>query len=325
MASYSYTFQSGDTLTPTKLNDARTVSDIVNADIKSDANIAGTKLADAAITTAKIADANVTTAKIADANVTAAKLASSAVETAKITDANVTTAKIADANVTTAKIADANVTAAKLASNAVETAKIADATSTTTGVTNSKLRHSAALSVIGRTSNTDGAPADIAAATDGHVLRRSGTFIGFGTLAAGAIADASITAAKLDGVAKNSSGTNLSVGTAPAFGCRAWVTFATNGTITAAGNVSSVSKTDEGEYTITFATAMPDANYVMIGSAFRASDSEKYVVSLRSGLSLASARSSSSCNIDAYLSSGNQPSGGVGDNEPTEISVAFFR
>jgi hypothetical protein len=45
MASYSYTFVSGDTVTPTKLNNARTVSDIVNADIKSDAAIAHTKLA----------------------------------------------------------------------------------------------------------------------------------------------------------------------------------------------------------------------------------------------------------------------------------------
>ena len=45
MASYNYTFQSGDGVTPTRLNDARTVSDIVNADIKSDAAIAGTKIA----------------------------------------------------------------------------------------------------------------------------------------------------------------------------------------------------------------------------------------------------------------------------------------
>lgn len=44
MASYGYTFTSGDTVTPTKLNNARTVSDIVNADIKSDAAIAGTKI-----------------------------------------------------------------------------------------------------------------------------------------------------------------------------------------------------------------------------------------------------------------------------------------
>jgi hypothetical protein len=47
MASYNYTFTSGDTVTPTKLNSARTVSEIVNADIKSDAAIAGTKVAPA--------------------------------------------------------------------------------------------------------------------------------------------------------------------------------------------------------------------------------------------------------------------------------------
>jgi hypothetical protein len=54
MAQYAYTFTSGDTVTPTKLNNARTVSEIVNADIKSDAAIAGTKLADGAITNAKV-------------------------------------------------------------------------------------------------------------------------------------------------------------------------------------------------------------------------------------------------------------------------------
>ena len=54
MATYAYTFTSGDTVTPTKLNNARTVSEIVNADIKSDAAIAGSKLADGAITNAKV-------------------------------------------------------------------------------------------------------------------------------------------------------------------------------------------------------------------------------------------------------------------------------
>jgi hypothetical protein len=45
MATYGHTFTSGDTLTPTKLNDARTATDIVNADISSTAAIAATKLA----------------------------------------------------------------------------------------------------------------------------------------------------------------------------------------------------------------------------------------------------------------------------------------
>jgi hypothetical protein len=45
MASFKYTFTSGDTITPARLNDARDVFDIVNTDIKSDAAIAGTKIA----------------------------------------------------------------------------------------------------------------------------------------------------------------------------------------------------------------------------------------------------------------------------------------
>ena len=70
MATYAYTFTSGDTVTPTKLNNARTVSDIVNADIKSDAAIALSKLATGALPTA----ITVATANIVDANVTPAKL-----------------------------------------------------------------------------------------------------------------------------------------------------------------------------------------------------------------------------------------------------------
>jgi hypothetical protein len=50
-------------------------------------------------------------------------------------------------------------------------------------VTNGKLRDSAALSVIGRSANSIGDPADIAAATDHQVLRRSGTALGFGAIA----------------------------------------------------------------------------------------------------------------------------------------------
>jgi hypothetical protein len=84
-----------------------------------------------------------------------------------------------------------------VADNEVTTAKILDATSTTTGVTNSKLRHSAALSVIGRSADSAGAPADIAAANDGEVFRRSGTAVGFGTVATAGIANAAVTPAKL--------------------------------------------------------------------------------------------------------------------------------
>ena len=77
--------------------------------------------------------------------------------------------------------------------------------------------------------------------------------------------DAAITAAKLDGA---------QTGSAPIYGCRAWVNFDgtkdttgtastsnTNRLIRASGNVTSVLRNNTGDYTITFTTAMPDANY----------------------------------------------------------------
>lgn len=60
----------------------------------------------------------------------------------------------------------------------VATANIAD-----DAVTDAKLRNSAALSVIGRSADSVGSPADIVAATDGHVFRRAGTSVGFGKIA----------------------------------------------------------------------------------------------------------------------------------------------
>lgn len=50
-------------------------------------------------------------------------------------------------------------------------------------VANNKIRQSVGLSVMGRSANTTGNIADIAAASDHQVLRRSGTSIGFGAIA----------------------------------------------------------------------------------------------------------------------------------------------
>ena len=84
----------------------------------------------------------------------------------------------------------------------------------------------------------------------------------------------------LDSSASNgpTSGTAVTKDTsAPIFACRAWVNF--NGdsvtsissedccAIRASGNVEKVVRTGTGEYVITFATAMPDGNYVMVGNA----------------------------------------------------------
>lgn len=74
------------------------------------------------------------------------------------------------------------------------------------------------------------------------------------------IADANITAAKLDGAQS---------GSAPIYAARAWVNW--NGTgavaIRGSGNVSSITDNGTGDYTVNFATAMPDANYGVSGFA----------------------------------------------------------
>ncbi len=50
---------------------------------------------------------------------------------------------------------------------------------------------------------------------------------------------------------------------------KAWVNFNGTGTpaIRAAFNVSSITDHNTGDYTVNFATAMPDANYAVAGSA----------------------------------------------------------
>lgn len=68
------------------------------------------------------------------------------------------------------------------------------------GVGNSQIRQSAALSVIGNSTNATANVADITASVDGYVLRRSGTSLGFGFVDTANIAANAITTAKiLDG------------------------------------------------------------------------------------------------------------------------------
>jgi hypothetical protein len=155
-----------------------------------------------AISSAMLATGAVGSNQLAAESVTSAKLGTSAVLSANIGDSNVTTGKIANLNVTTGKIANLNVTTAKIADLNVTTGKIDN-----NAVDNTKLRDSVGLSVIGRTGSTTGDPADIVAGTDGQVLRRAGTSVGFGTVGTAGIADAAVTTEKI------ASGVNLAAGT----------------------------------------------------------------------------------------------------------------
>jgi len=61
-------------------------------------------------------------------------------------------------------------------------------------------------------------------------------------------------------------------GTAPVYACRAWVNFDGTGTVSIrdSGNVSSITDNGTGDYTVNFATAMPDNNYVVSGKSLHA-------------------------------------------------------
>lgn len=85
----------------------------------------------------------------------------------------------------------------KAANTAYADAAAAAAVPANDSITDAKLRNSAALSVIGRSANSTGDPADIAAASDGDVMRRSGTTLGFG-----AIPESSVTNLTTDLAAK---------------------------------------------------------------------------------------------------------------------------
>lgn len=58
-------------------------------------------------------------------------------------------------------------------------------------------------------------------------------------------------------------------GSAPMYACRAWIKGNADGTIAASGNVASVTKNGTGDYTVTFTTAMQDANYAINGMAIQ--------------------------------------------------------
>lgn len=83
------------------------------------------------------------------------------------------------------------------------------------------------------------------------------------------------TAASCSGNSATATQLSTATGSAPSYGVRAWVNFdgtgadGTNQTIRGSGNVASVYKNAAGDYTVTFTTAMPNANYSVSGSAMR--------------------------------------------------------
>ena len=114
---------------------------------------------------------------------------------------------------------------------------------------------------------------------------------------------------------------NNSAGTAIGTFCRAWVNL--NGTGTPAGrasfNVFSITDNAAGDYTVTFTTAMPDANYAVTGT----SNYEGIAANLWYGLTASRLLASGSCRfVTGPENSGNAK--WTADDNAT-ISAAIFR
>lgn len=112
-------------------------------------------------------------------------------------------------------------------------------------------------------------------------------------------------------------------GSAPIYACRAWVNFNGTGTVAirASGNVTSITDNGVGDYTVNFTTAMPDANYSMIGTAaFSAANFFAVLTEYTTGG--ASPRTASSVRVRTHeITAG--PNFNVFDT--TQANVAIFR
>ncbi len=105
-------------------------------------------------------------------------------------------------------------------------------------------------------------------------------------------------------------------GSAPVYACRAWVNFNGTGTVAirSSGNVSSITDTNVGRYTVNFTNAMPDVNYSTVcGGGYTGS------VQLFFELFEASSNATGSTAVSAY------DRGAAAYADPQIFNVAVFR
>jgi hypothetical protein len=160
-----------------------------------------------------------------------------------------------------------------------------------------------------RLSDTNGSTADFGSDTTGTYIRN------FSTGAFRFVDSAGVIRMAVD--TSNNFQFNSGYGSAAtAYGCRAWVNFNGTGTpaIRASGNVSSITDNATGDYTVNFATGMPDTNYSMAGSGFRSSFGTTRTVAI---LPVTYATSS----IQIYSSQTDSASGSPYDFEFVNVNI----
>ncbi len=111
-------------------------------------------------------------------------------------------------------------------------------------------------------------------------------------------------------------------GSAPVFACRAWVNFNGTGTVSilASGNVSSITDNGTGNYTVNFATAMPDVKYAVTGSAMRDLSNYAAIFTAPINTDAGGARTTTSATVGAVLLGST-----VSNVDAAYMSVAIFR
>jgi hypothetical protein len=199
------------------------------------------------------------------------------------------------------KVRSAGVTSNELATGSVTSSAILDGT-----IVNADINASAAIDLSKLA--TGALPTAITVASANIVD---------GTIVTADIADAAITAPKLNGA---------QTGTAPVYGIRAWVAFDPNrnaaGTadtaltaryLISSGNVTSVTKTATGKYTILITTALPDANYAYFTAAMADSTNEPLVYRQNGGT-----KSTTQLQIETQTRSGSL-------RDFNEVCVSFMR
>jgi len=102
----------------------------------------------------------------------------------------------------------------------------------------------------------------------------------------------------------------------PSYSARAWANINTSGTVSVrqSGNVSSVTDVATGQFTVNFATAMPDNGYSIVGSPSENGANTIILIFARTGAS----KTINGCYMQTLIDSG-------GFVDTYDINIAVFR
>jgi len=159
------------------------------------------------------------------------------------------------------------------------------------------------------------------------------------TLPANAFVDDAITADKINlannfaftGTTTGVTSLSTASGSAPSYSARAWVNFNGTGTVAirANGNVSSITDNGQGDYTVNFATAMADTNYMVAFGGVTDSGNARRIVHagvLSTGGSMNNAAGNyATGSVRVGLCIGDSGNGNAEMFDSANIDVAVFR